>query len=177
MLNNAWLVVEACQGQPQSRVDILGEVDSMLPTDCILALTSSSTSSLIFARTATGRRHLTCYIRYSLLPNNRAVELLPYPETDPGILSFLTERHQKMGLISAVSHGNSKRMVMDRIWAAVKREVLTVLAEGVSDPEEVDTLWSEMFSDPTVGPCAMMDAEGLDEAVAIEDEYVEERLE
>ncbi|KAF7513313.1 hypothetical protein GJ744_009734 [Endocarpon pusillum] len=81
-----------------------------------------------------------------------------------------------MGLITTVSHGSSKRMVMDRIWAAVKREVLTVLAEGVSRPEEVDTLRGEMLSDSTVGPCAMMDAEGLDEViVAIEDEYVEER--
>ncbi|ERF71156.1 hypothetical protein EPUS_05985 [Endocarpon pusillum Z07020] len=111
-VNNVWLVVEACQGQSQSRIDILGEVDSMLPTDCILASTSSSTSNLIFARTTTRRRHLTCYIRYSLLPNNRAVELLPCPETDPGVLSFLTEHHQKMGLITAVSHGSSKRMRM-----------------------------------------------------------------
>jgi 3-hydroxyacyl-CoA dehydrogenase len=31
-------------------------------------------------------------------------------------------------------------MVMDRIWAALKREALAVLAEGLSDPDEIETL-------------------------------------
>jgi 3-hydroxyacyl-CoA dehydrogenase, C-terminal domain len=114
-------------------------------------------------------------MHYALLPRNRAVELMPCQQTDPAILPFLVELHKKMGLVSSLAHGRSKGMALDRIWAALKREVLTLLAEGVSNPEEIDGLWKEMFSDPSFGPCAMMDAEGLEEVAEIEDEYIQER--
>jgi 3-hydroxyacyl-CoA dehydrogenase len=173
---NAWLVIEACSGERQSKLDLLRKVDSLLPTDCILASTSSfPTSSLIFSSTKVSHRSRNCYINHSLLPNNRAVELSPCPETDPAVISFLAEHHKKIGMIPFIAHKSSKGMAMDRIWAAVKREVLTVLAEGVSSPEEIDELWGEMFSAPTFSPCAMMDVEGLEEVAETEDEYTRER--
>ena len=63
-------------------------------------------------------------------------------------------------------------MARDRIWAAVKREVINVLAEGVFTPEEIDALWGEMFSDSSIGPCAMMGAEDVEQVARAEDEYV-----
>jgi hypothetical protein len=36
-------------------------------------------------------------------------------------------------------------LIVDRLWAAIDREILLVLAEGVSDPAEVDTLRKNIF--------------------------------
>jgi 3-hydroxyacyl-CoA dehydrogenase len=52
---------------------------------------------------------------------------------------------------------------------------LTVLAEGVSSPEELDKVWIEMFSGGNMGPCAMMDAVGLDTVKFIEEHYIRDR--
>ena len=47
--------------------------------------------------------------------------------------------------------------IFNRLWAAVKRETLTILAEGVSTPEEIDSMWSEMFVKGGSLPCKTMD--------------------
>jgi 3-hydroxyacyl-CoA dehydrogenase len=47
--------------------------------------------------------------------------------------------------------------------------------KGVSVPEELDQVWVEMFSGGKQGPCAMMDAVGLDTVAFIEEHYVKER--
>lgn len=68
------------------------------------------------------------------------------------------------------------RFIFNRLWAAVKREVLTILAEDVSTPEEIDLLWENMFQLPTSKPpCRLMDQIGLDTVALIEDNYIQER--
>jgi 3-hydroxyacyl-CoA dehydrogenase len=64
--------------------------------------------------------------------------------------------------------------VFNRVWAAIKRECLTILAEGVSSPEQLDDVWMEMFGSKA-GPCTMMDSVGLDTVEFIEEHYIEER--
>lgn len=80
-----------------------------------------------------------------------------------------------MGLHPIIAQRESTGFVFNRIWAAIKRECLTVLAEGVSTPEQIDAVWLEMFSGGNAGPCAMMDAVGLDTVNFIENHYVKER--
>lgn len=67
-----------------------------------------------------------------------------------------------------------KSFVFNRLWAAIKREIMTILAEGVSEPKEIDKIWVEMFKNAN-GPCAFMDQVGLDTVAFIEDHYIAER--
>ncbi|GKT64916.1 3-hydroxyacyl-CoA dehydrogenase [Colletotrichum tofieldiae] len=68
---------------------------------------------------------------------------------------------------------------------ASNSETLSILAEGVSSPEEIDTLFYELTKNGK-GPCKLMDGEffhffsfglhvGLDTVAFIEDHYVKER--
>lgn len=58
----------------------------------------------------------------------------------------------------------------------MKREILTILAEDVSTPEEIDLLWENMFQLPaSKPPCRLMDQIGLDTVAFIEDNYIQER--
>lgn len=66
--------------------------------------------------------------------------------------------------------------IFNRLWAAIKREIMLILAEDVSTPEEIDLLWTNMFQLPTSSPpCQLMDKIGLDTVAFIEDNYIQER--
>jgi 3-hydroxybutyryl-CoA dehydrogenase len=69
--------------------------------------------------------------------------------------------------------GESTGFIFNRIWRAIKRESLRVVAEGHATPEEVDRLWEiVMMSAP--GPFARMDRVGLDVVLDIERHYAAE---
>jgi 3-hydroxybutyryl-CoA dehydrogenase len=63
--------------------------------------------------------------------------------------------------------------IFNRVWAAIKRESLAVVAEGVARPEDVDGMFKVNFRVPA-GPFQMMDLVGLDVALDIENHYCDE---
>lgn len=75
--------------------------------------------------------------------------------TAPGIFPFVEARHKEAGLHPVTALKESSGFIFNRIWAAIKREVMAVLAEGVSTPEVIDGIWKEQYNS-LIGPCAMM---------------------
>jgi 3-hydroxybutyryl-CoA dehydrogenase len=63
--------------------------------------------------------------------------------------------------------------IFNRIWAAIKRESLAVVAEGVARPEDVDGMFRVNWGVPA-GPFQMMDLVGLDVVLDIENHYADE---
>ena len=61
----------------------------------------------------------------------------------------------KAGLHPVTARQESTGFIFNRIWAAIKREVLAVIQEGVADPEMIDAIWKEQYQSPT-GPCTLM---------------------
>lgn len=94
--------------------------------------------------------------------------------TEENIFPFYAERLREVGMHPIIAQRESTGFVFNRIWAAIKRECLTVLAEEVSSPEQLDSVWCEMFGSKA-GPCTMMDAVGLDTVEFIEEHYIKER--
>lgn len=80
------------------------------------------------------------------------VELMTSGHTIDAIFPFLTERLEEAGLHPIVVLKESTGFIFNRIWAAVKREVLSMLAEGVSTPETVDSMWIEALGGQKIGP-------------------------
>jgi 3-hydroxyacyl-CoA dehydrogenase len=75
--------------------------------------------------------------------------------TASDIFPFLSEEMAKCGLKPVTARKESSGFIFNRIWASIKREVLMVIAEGVSDPETIDRVWMDMYHSPA-GPCTMM---------------------
>lgn len=107
-------------------------------------------------------------------PEALIVELMTDGHTSEKIFPFLIERHKEAGLHPIRALKESTGFVFNRVWAAIKREVLMVLMEGVSTPKEIDHVFREMYG-AKQGPCRMMDNVGLDTVAFIEDHYVKER--
>lgn len=69
---------------------------------------------------------------------------------------------------------NADHRIICRIWAAIKRETLLALSEGVCTPQEVDAIFKDVLKTPK-GPCEQMDVVGLDVVLDIENHYAESR--
>ena len=80
------------------------------------------------------------------------VELMTCGVTSDHIFPFLTERLKEAGLHPVTALKESTGFIFNRIWAAIKREVLSVLAESVSTPDVIDSIWIEQYTTRKVGP-------------------------
>lgn len=175
-VQNAWLVVEALPEKLPLKIDIMGQLSKQAPKDCILASNSSSyKSSLMLDKVDPGDRQRVCNMHYYMPPGNNVVELMTCGQTHNDIMPFLKERLEDAGMEPAIARKESTGFIFNRLWAAIKRESLLIMAEGVSEPEQIDKLFQTMFRNNPLGPCAMMDEVGLDTVAFIEDNYVQER--
>jgi 3-hydroxybutyryl-CoA dehydrogenase len=91
-------------------------------------------------------------------------------KTDPAIIDFLVERLPLYGLAPFRVERESVGFIFNRIWAAIKRESLSVVEEGVAKLEDVDRMWS-LFTASQPAPFRLMDRVGLDVVLAIEEHY------
>jgi 3-hydroxybutyryl-CoA dehydrogenase len=80
------------------------------------------------------------------------------------------ERLPLYGLVPFRVQRESVGFIFNRIWAAIKRESLSVVEEGVATPEDVDRMWN-LFTENMSGPFRLMDKVGLDIVLAIEQHY------
>lgn len=157
---NAWLVIEAVPEKLQLKIDTFAQLDSVAPADCILASNSSSykTSEMLDKVSDTGKRRIL-NMHYYMPPQCMIVELMTDGHTEEDIFPFMVDRCKDGATQPYVARNQSTGFIFNRLWAAVKREALTILAEGVSVPEEIDSLWTEMFIKGRATPCRTMDSE------------------
>src|SRR5919107_770956 len=107
---------------------------------------------------------------YQQPPELNAVELMSCGKTDEAVIEALMEKLPHYGLVPFWVRRESDGFIFNRIWAAIKRECLMVVEEGVASPEDVDAMW-EIFTRAGVPPFRLMDRVGLDVVLAIEEHY------
>jgi 3-hydroxybutyryl-CoA dehydrogenase len=169
----AWLVVESVAEDRALKQRLLGELDRIADDDALIATNSSSyPSSELIAEVGSPQRVLNMH--FLMPPQFNAVELMSCGATDPAVIPALMQRLPRYGLLPFDVRAESVGFIFNRIWAAIKRETLMVLAEGVASPQDVDRIWQATLGSP-VGPCRLMDQVGLDVVLAIEEHYANVR--
>jgi hypothetical protein len=88
---------------------------------------------------------------YQQPPELNAVELMSCGKTEEGIIDALMKKLPHYGLVPFWVRRESDGFIFNRIWAAIKRECLMVVEEGVAPPEDVDAMW-EIFTRAGVPP-------------------------
>ncbi|WP_082698897.1 3-hydroxyacyl-CoA dehydrogenase family protein [Mycobacterium sp. GA-2829] len=168
----AWLVIEAVPERLDVKRPLFGVLDRVADPDAILATNSSSYVSRLVVDEVTHRNRVL-NMHFAMPPQNMAVELMSDGETDPAVIDFLVARLPDFGLLPFVARKESTGFIFNRIWAAIKRESLEVVAEGVCTPQEVDAI---MVANLAIaeGPFRLMDRVGLDIVLDIEDHYAAE---
>src|SRR6202044_441546 len=172
-VKNAWLVVEAVPERLNIKQGVFAELDAVAPQDAILASNSSSyPSSQLIDQVARPERVLNMH--YYMPPELPMVELMSCGKTDPAIIDFLMGQLPLYGLVPFRVQRESVAFIFNRIWAAIKRESLSVVEEGVAKLEDVDRMWN-LFTAHQPAPFRLMDKIGLDVVLAIEEHYAEVR--
>ncbi|OJJ53542.1 hypothetical protein ASPSYDRAFT_212492 [Aspergillus sydowii CBS 593.65] len=165
ILQGAWLVVEK----------ILSQLDNLAPSHTIIA---SNSSSYGIGEVIEGMdlkyssRLLSAHCYWP--PETSAIEIMGHNNTDPALIDILFEQCEKHSFSPFRVRQSSIGYIYNRIWAAIKRETLLALSEGVCNPEEIDAIFKDVLKTPK-GPCEQMDVVGLDVVLDIEKHYAEAR--
>ncbi|WP_427173415.1 3-hydroxyacyl-CoA dehydrogenase family protein [Arthrobacter sp. 92] len=170
-LRDSWLVVEAVPEKLGLKQAIFADLDQLAAPDAVLASNSSSFSSAEFVGGLSSPERVL-NMHFYMPPEVRSVELMSSGHTDPGILELLMGELPKYALKPHLVRKQSTGFIFNRIWAAIKRESLLVVAEGVAEPQDVDALFAEVFKAETT-PFRFMDEVGLDVVLDIENHYCE----
>ena len=171
-LDGAWLVVESVPEKLEIKIPLWGQIDQAAPPDTIFATNSSSYPSRLLAENVRDKRRL-CNMHFYMPPEINAVDLMSDGETDRGLLDTLLTVLPEFGVHPFEARRECTGFIFNRIWAAIKRESLAVVAEGVARPEDVDGMFKVNWGVPA-GPFQMMDLVGLDVVLDIENHYADE---
>jgi 3-hydroxybutyryl-CoA dehydrogenase len=172
-LEGADFVIEAVPEKLELKREVFGELDRLADDDAILATNSSSlASSRMIDKVGHPERVLNTH--YQQPPRLNAVELMSCGKTDEGIIEALMVKLPQYGLVPFHVRRESDGFIFNRIWAAIKREALMVVEEGVATPEDVDGMW-DIWVRPGIAPFALMDRVGLDVVLDIEEHYANVR--
>jgi 3-hydroxybutyryl-CoA dehydrogenase len=171
-LDDAWLAVEATPERLEIKVPLWGEIDEAAGADTIFATNSSSYPSRLMAENVRDKTRL-CNMHFYMPPESNAVDLMSDGQTDRGLLDTLLAVLPEFGLYPFEARQESTGFIFNRVWAAIKRESLALVAEGVARPEDVDGMFKVNWG-LARGPFQLMDQVGLDVVLDIENHYAEE---
>lgn len=169
-VKDAWYIVESVPEVPALKIDILGQLDEIAAPDAIIGTNSSSyESSELIGKVKHPERVLNTH--YGQPPDFPQLELMTDGHTDERIFDLLTDELPKYGFVAGAARKESVGFIINRVWAAVKRESLAVVAEDVCSPADFDRLWLAAGLG-TAGVFRLIDRVGLDVALEIEDNYL-----
>ena len=171
-LDGAWLVIESAPEKLEIKIPLWGQIDQVAPSDTIFATNSSSYPSRLMAENVRDKTRL-CNTHFYMPPEINALDLMSDGQTDRGLLDTLLTILPEFGVYPFEARRECTGFIFNRVWAAIKRESLAVVAEGVASPEDVDGMFKVNFG-VQAGPFQMMDLVGLDVALDIENHYCEE---
>jgi 3-hydroxybutyryl-CoA dehydrogenase len=172
-LDGCWLVLEAVPERMELKRELYPLISRNAPENAILATNSSSFRSGLLAD-VTKRPERLMNMHFLNHPWQRpAVELMTSGYTDEALLGKAYRFLRDSGLRPVIVQGESTGFLFNRIWRAVKKESLKVVAEGHGVPEDVDRFWC-MSTGLKLGPFALMDRVGLDVVLDIERHYASE---
>ena len=163
-VDNAWIVFEAIPEVLELKLSIFAELETQAPSDCILTSNSSSfkSSEMLSSLVDEDTKTRICSVHYIMPPQIKVVEIMTCGFTAPAILDFLVQKCKETNLQPFVVQKESMGFVYNRLWAAIKRETLMILSEGVSDAGVVDEIFKSVLG-TRYGPCFMMDRKSLGE--------------
>jgi len=167
------LVIEAVPENLVLKRKVFKQLDILTPEKAILA-TNSSSIPVSRLETATHRpgRCLNIHF-YGLDQGRNIVDVMGGIRTSPHILKTGRDWVQSIGCIPLTVKKEILGFCFNRVWRAIKREVLYMWAGGYVDFKDIDRGWMN-WAGMAMGPFGLMDNIGLDVVYDIEMVYYNE---
>ena len=171
---SADLAIEAAPEQLELKRQIFAQLDRALPAHAIIATNSSSMRvSLLEGATERPERVANMHFYYGVW-ETPMVEVGGGSCTDAAVLDALCDFARAIKILPLRVGRESTGFIFNRVWRAVKREVMRVADSGVASVEDIDRAWMIKFGREKLPPFAQMDRIGLDVIRDIELHYARE---
>ena len=162
-------IIEAVVENIDVKRELLGKVNRLRKPGTLI---SSNTSGLPIGRLAEGmsddfRRHWLGTHFFNPPRHMRLVEIIPAPETDPGVVHFISDFcDQRLGKV--VVYANDRpNFIANRIFLfAVMHSIRTMQAQGLS-VDQVDALTGSLIGRPRMATFRLADFTGIDVCLSI----------
>ncbi|MCZ6858189.1 MAG: 3-hydroxyacyl-CoA dehydrogenase family protein [Gemmatimonadetes bacterium] len=152
-------IIETVPEDLELKRRVLNEIRRFAAEDAYIATNSSSIPGSWLAE-STGRPERFINMNFGA-PDHLKVEVMGHPTTAPETTAAARAFLRQLGLVPVVAQREIQGYPTNRVWRAVKKEVLQLLDGGYSTPEDIDRGWMLDWHTP-IGPCGLMDVVGLD---------------
>ena len=162
---DADLIIEAIVENMEVKSKVFGELDEIVPDNCILASNTSALSiSQIAAATKNAERVIGMHF-FNPAPVMKLVEVIKgaktSQETFDTVMSLVGNLNK-----TAVAVNEAPGFVVNRLLVPLINEAVFALSEGVSTAAEIDQAM-KMGANHPIGPLALGDMIGLDICLAV----------
>ncbi|WP_395699733.1 3-hydroxybutyryl-CoA dehydrogenase [Aquabacterium sp.] len=171
-LKAAQLVIEAATENEPLKLKILGQLDSQLPAETIIA---TNTSSISITRLAAATQRPDRFIGmhfFNPVPMMALVEIIRGLQTSDATHDAVKALAVRLGK-TPITVKNAPGFVVNRILVPMINEAFFVLAEGLASAEDIDAGMKLGCNQP-IGPLALADMIGLDVCLAVMNVYFEQ---
>jgi 3-hydroxybutyryl-CoA dehydrogenase len=171
---DADLAIEAAPEDVELKRAVFAQLDRLLPPGAIIASNSSSirVSKL---EDASERPERVANLHFYLpVWDSPMAEVGGGGCTQPEVLDALCDFARAIDILPLRVRRESTGFVFNRVWRAVKKEVMRVADSGVASIEDIDRAWMIKFGREKPPPFAQMDRIGLDVIRDIELHYAAE---
>jgi len=169
-VSQADYVVEAVVEDIEAKLVLLRKLNEIYPVHAIL---TSTTSSYCVRDMAVALKHPERFLVTHfwnppyLIP---IVEVMPGELTSPEVVDTTYKLLENVGKYPAMVNNDVPGFVGNRLQHALRREAISIVAQGIASPEDVDLIAKFSFGLrlPVVGPLETVDLGGLDLTQAIQ---------
>ncbi len=173
-LRHVDLVIETVPERIELKRAVFAKVDGLVCERAIIA-TNSSSMRVSMLEDATERPQQVANLHFYLpVWDSPMVEIGGGSCTRPDVLDALTQFARQIRILPLRVRRESTGFVFNRVWRAVKKEVMRVADSGVASVEDIDRAWMIKFGRDKPPPFAQMDRIGLDVIRDIELNYAAE---
>ncbi|MEJ2542206.1 MAG: 3-hydroxyacyl-CoA dehydrogenase [Gemmatimonadota bacterium] len=158
---DADLVIEAVPEVPEIKNDVYGQMAGLLPERTLIATNSSTLLPRDFAE-ATGRPDRYCALHFAnMIWALNVVEIMAHPGTSPDTLTAVTRFGIEIGQVPIPVQKERNGYVLNSWFVPLLTAGISLVAEGVATPEDVDRTFMIMNRGCSMGPCGMTDMVGM----------------
>jgi len=169
-VQDAELVIESAPENVQLKNEVFSQLGEKAPPEAILATNSSSIPvSKMEASSGRPERCLNIHFYFPLQGVNM-VDIMGGTRTLPEVMQKGVDWIVSISCIPLKVNKEILGFCFNRVWRAIKREVLYMWANGFVDFRDTDRAWM-VFTKMKEGPFALMDKVGLDVIYDIEMVY------
>ncbi len=148
---------------------VLAEVGRRLAPGAMMGSNASSLTCSPLAA-ASGRAARFFNMNFSDPRDGRLVEIMLAPQSDSRAADFARAWAKAIAMVPLLCRKEQMGYSFNRLWRAIKKEVLRQIEEGYATAEDIDRAWMLIFGTP-VGPCGIMDQISLPSVAKVEHQY------